>query len=175
MTQVRDTRRRTSDLDQELENARREFSALEREEAGQRARQQADYRRWIDQKAAMFRPPLELFLKLFPLIRELDDSWRQRVFRGQEAFDPTTEGPIRKLYAVWLGYSGMFEDEAEYLGRHGVGFDAELVELGRYQREADKVLRAWEPPVLSRAPSFRPPPLSAEATERLRELFPDTV
>jgi hypothetical protein len=175
MPPVIDTQHRTSDLDRDLETARRGFSALEREEAELSARQEEEHQRWIERKATKFRPPLELFLKVFPLIRELDDDWRGQVFRGRVAFDPKTEGSIRTLYAVWLGYSQMFVEKAEYLGRHGSNFDAELDRLGRYRREADKLLRAWEPPVPSLAPSFRSPPLSAETTARLRELFPDGV
>ena len=170
-----DTQHRSSALNQDLETARREFSAFEREEANLHTRQQEEYRRWIEEKAAKFRPPLELFLKVFPLIRELDDTWRKQVFRGQEEFNPATEGSIRTLYAVWLGYSQMFQEKAEYLIRQGADFDTELDRLGRHKREADKLLRAWEPPVLSGIPSFRPQPLSAEATARLRELFPNAV
>jgi hypothetical protein len=170
-----DTQHRTCALDRDLETARKEFSALEREELDPPARHQAEHQPWIEQRAAKFRTALELFLAVLPLLREVDDAWRQQVFRGQEAFNPATEGSIRTLYGVWLGYSQMFQEKAEYLGRHGLDFEPDLDKLGRYRREADRLLRTWEPPVPSLAPSFRPAPLSPETTARLRELFPDKV
>ena len=39
------------------------------------------------------------------------------MFQGKQPFDTTTDQAVRKLYAVWLGYSRMFVDEAEHLPR----------------------------------------------------------
>jgi hypothetical protein len=165
-----DTRSRTSDLDQELETARREFSVLERQEAKQGPNQQAEYRRWLAQKETRCRAPLSRFLKVFTLIREFDDDWRREVTRGQETLYCEVERELCNLYAIWLGISQLFHSNAEKLSRHGCEFENEMDHLGRYRREADRLLRTWEPPVLSNVPSFRTPPLSAETTARIREL-----
>ena len=148
---------------------------MEREEARLLAGQQAEHRPWIVRKASRFRPVVELFLNVFPLIREVEDAWRRQVFTGQEAFNPRTEGAVRNLYAVWLGYSSIFQEAAEYLSRHGEDFEADLDRLGRRRREADRLLRGWESPVLSQGPSFRTPPLSEEASGRLREMLRDST
>jgi hypothetical protein len=172
MPPVIDTQHRTSDLDKELESARREFAALERENRLSTQAQEAEYQRWIEGKAARFRTPLGLFVRVFSLIQDLDDTWRRQVFRGQEAFNPQTERAVRNLYAIWLGYSQMFQEKAEYLARQGINFDDALSELGRHQREADRLLRTWESPVLAQGPSFRSTVVSPEGTARFRELFP---
>ena len=154
-------------LDRDLESARREFAAWERDEG------RSDQR--IAQKAVKFRAPLALFLGVYPLIREADDAWRRSVFQARQPFDANTDEVVRKLYAVWLGYSRMFVEEAEYLSRHGADFEDDLACLGKYAREAANLVRSWEPPVMSMGPSFRTPPLSAETTARLRAMFPDKV
>jgi hypothetical protein len=166
------TRRRSSSLDEELDKTHREFSELEREETEQATRQQADYRQWLARKDTRFRESLGRFLELFPQIRELDDDWRRQVSRGEQEFDVAVERSLRTLYAVWLGFSQLFQSKAEFLARHGSDFESALDHLGRYRRVADRLLRIWTPPMLSRHPSFRTPPLSAEATARIRELFP---
>ena len=53
--------------------------------------------------------------------------------------------------------------------------DADLDRLGRRRRKVDRLLRGWESPVLSQGPSFRTPPLSEEASGRLREMLRDLV
>jgi hypothetical protein len=156
-------------LDRDLEAARREFAAMERDEG------RTDKRVAVAQKAGKFRGPLALFLGVYPLIREADDAWRRSVFQARQPFDANTDEAVRKLYAVWLGYSRMFVEEAEYLGRRGADFEDDLVRLGKYVREAANLLRSWEPPTPSLGPSFRTPPLSAETTARLRAMFPDKV
>jgi hypothetical protein len=175
MNPVIDTKDRTSNLDNDLETARRQFSALEREEAEARERERAACQRWIEQKAAKFRRPLELFLSVFPMIEELNEQWRERVFRGQEPFDPEMEKPIRNLFAIWLGYCPMFLERAEYLNRNGADFEAELNKLMKFKREADKVLRAWEAPELSAAFGLRDIKLTKEQTRELRELMGATI
>ena len=64
MPLVRSTRCRTIDLDNHMERARRELSELERMEAEETARRQAEVRCWYEQKWEKFEPTLERFLKL---------------------------------------------------------------------------------------------------------------
>jgi hypothetical protein len=169
---IDETRRRSCDLDQELEKTHREFSALEREETEKAAHYQAEYRQWLARKDTRFRESLGRFLEVFPQIRELDDDWRRQVSRGEQDYDDGIERSLRTLYAVWLGLSQLFQSKAEYLTRHGWDLESALDRLGRYRREVDRLLRVWEPPEPSRHPSFRTPPLSTETTARIRELFP---
>jgi hypothetical protein len=174
MLQVHTTRRRTSDLDSSLERARRELADLERLEAEETARKQAETRRWYEQKWEKFKPTFDRFLALYPMIRELDDDWRREVFCGREPFDEQIDQIMRGLYALWLTYSRMYKERAEFLGRNLPNtIDESLDLLGKYAREGNRLLRAWEPPVLSRGPSFRAPVLSPEAAARFKEMFPD--
>ena len=174
MPLVRSTRCRTNDLDNHMERARRELSELERMEAEETARRQAEVRRWYEQKWEKFEPTLERFLNLYPMIRELDDDWRRDVFCGRDPFDEQIDQLVRGLYALWLSYNRMFQERAEFLGRHLPGvLDSALDRLATYAREGDRLLRAWEPPLLSRGPSFRAPVLSPTATARYEEMFPE--
>ena len=174
MPLVCSTRRRTSDLDNHMEKARRELSALERMEAEEAARKQAEVRLWYEHKWEKFKPTLDRFLDLYPMIRELDDDWRRDVFCGRDTFDEQTDQLVRGLYAVWLSYSRMFREKAEFLGRNlPVVLDESLDKIAKYSREGDRLLRAWEPPELSRGPSFRAPVLSPAAAARFKEMFPE--
>jgi hypothetical protein len=175
MTQTSATRRRSSDIDGRMEKARRELSEFESIEAEEAARQLAETRILFERKWEKFRPTLEQFLELFPQIRQVDDDWRRDVFCGREPFEPQMDQLVRGLYAVWLSYRRMFEEKAEFLGRHLHGVpDGHLDRLARFAREADRLLRAWESPVLSRGPSFRAPALSANAAARFKEIGPET-
>jgi hypothetical protein len=167
------TRRRTSDLDNNLETARRELAALERTEAEEITRRQAELHRWYERKLEQFAPTLERFLSCFPMIRDLDNDWRRDVFCGREQVEQETEQAIRGLYGLWLSYSRMFKEKAEYLARHLLGkLDDSLALLEKCAREGDRILRGWEPPLLSRGYSFRAPALSQEAAARFDEMFP---
>jgi hypothetical protein len=175
MVPVSTTRRRTSDLDKNLERARRELAELERGEAEEAARKETEIRRWYEQRWENFKPKLEWFLGFFPMIRELEDDWRRDVFCGRDQLDEQTDQAVRGLYALWLAYSRMYREKAEFLGRNlPNAIDEFLDRLGRSAREGDRLLRAWEPPVLSRGPSFRAPVLSPEAAARFKAMFPGT-
>ena len=154
-------------IDGDLEIARREFAAWDRDEG-----RPAD---GLAGKVVHFRAPLARFLGIYPLIREADDAWRRAVFQARRPFDSHTDETVRKLYAVWLGYSRMFVEEAEYLTRHGGDFEDELARLSKFAREAANRVRSWEPPAPSMGPSFRTPSLSAETTARLRAMFPSRI
>ena len=151
-------------IDGDLEIARREFAAWDREEGRPADR--------FARKVVDFRATLARFLGIYPLIRGADDAWRRSVFQARQPFDAHTDETVRKLYAIWLGYSRMFVEEAEYLSRHGEDFDDDLARLAKHARDAANRVRSWEPPVASLGPSFRTPPLSAETTARLRAMFP---
>ncbi len=176
MPLVCSTRRRTSDLGNDMERARRELAELERMEADAVAHRQAEIRRWYERKWETFKPTMERFLGLFPMIREVEDDWRRDVFCGRAELDEQTDQIVRGLYALWLFYSRMFKEKAEFLGRNLPGtLDESLDRLVRSVREGDRLLRAWESPVLSRGLSFRAPVLSPEAAARFREMFPETT
>jgi hypothetical protein len=81
-------------LDRDLEAARREFAAWERDEG------RTDRRLVATHKAEKFRGPLALFLAVYPLIREADDAWRRSVFQARQPFEANTDEAVRKLYAV---------------------------------------------------------------------------
>jgi hypothetical protein len=173
MPEVCSTRRRSSDLDTNMQETRRKLAELERMEAEEAARKQAEAREFYLRKWQKFEPALERFLGFFPMIREVDADWRRDVFCGHEQFEPQVDQVVRGLYAIWLVYSRMFREEAEYLGRHLPGkLDESLDRLAKHAREGDRILRAWEQPVLSRGYSFRAPPLSPEAAARFDQLFP---
>jgi hypothetical protein len=172
MPSVCSTRRRSSDLDNDMERARRELVELERMEAEESARKQAEVRRWFEQKWEKLKPTLERFLALFPMIREVDDDWRRDVFCGRVPLDEQTDQVVRGLYALWLFYSRLFKEKAEFLGRNLPGVpDESLDRLIKYAREGDRLLRAWERPQLSRGPSFRSAELSPEAAARIKNIL----
>ncbi len=174
MTAVKltETRRRTTALDRDLETARREVSQIEREEAEQETRERVEYRQWIRRTEEKFRPALNLYLSVYPLIKDLDDAWRTGVFRGTENFDQDTERAVRSLFGLWAAYSDMFAEKGAFLIRHGCNFAADLDRISSHKREALETLRSWEPPVVSLIPSLRETRLSPEGVAKVRDLLP---
>ena len=176
MTQVSSTRLRTSEIDSRIEKARRELGELERTEALEAARRQAEQLLWYRQKWEDFKPRVNRYLDLFPMIQEIETDWRRDIFCGRVVLEEQTDQAMRGLYALWLFGCKLFEEHAEYLARHlpeGT-LDQSLNRLGKFAREGDKLLRSWEPPVLSSGYSFRAPALSPESAACFGKMFPET-
>jgi hypothetical protein len=160
----------------DLETARRELMKFERSEAQEIAHRNVGTVRSAGEAWKKFKPLMDQFLGLFPNIQSLELEWRRDVFCGREQFDEKMDQATRSLYGLWFSYSLMFKEKAEFLGRHLPGIpDESLDTIVRNTRTVDRLLRAWEPPVLSRGYSFRAPPLSPEAAARFKEIFPETI
>ena len=169
-------RKQASNLNIDLSSARRTLNELERQLARREEKQEAEYRDWIKAKADTFREVLTVILGVFPLIKQLDNDWRREVFCGKQEADPEVEEGIYTLFALLHTFSlheSKLAEKARYYARHGYACDfaPQIEALVRFGEEAEAVLRAWESPALSSAPSFRTPPLNAETSARLRELL----
>jgi hypothetical protein len=175
MTQAHSTRLRTSEIDSRIENARRELAELERTEALDEVRRQAEQLIWYRQKWEKFNPGVNRYLELFPMIQALETDWRRDIFCGRDTLEDQADQAMRGLYALWLFGCKLFKEHAEYLARHvsDDALDQSLNVLGKYAREGDRLLRTWEPPALSLGYSFRAPALSQEAAHRFRDMFPE--
>jgi hypothetical protein len=113
---------------------------------------------------------LAVGVALFHLIERIDQSWRDRVFRGAEPFQAEDDAAIRLLYELWLHPSGritarieQFEAKFENVERAG--------EFRVCRRRALETLAAWSPPALSAAVGLREMTLGAEAAGELQALL----
>lgn len=172
---IRLTERIANELDRDLRKALRQMVAWEQEEALYSQRRVEDYRSWLVNKAAEFRVSVDSFCKDYDKLNELDDLWRRRVYTREETPIDQTERAVRNLYAMWIFQSQMFIERAEYFHRHKVNLDDAADRVRNLKRDAERLLRSWESPVPSSAPSFRVVELPDDVTDRIRELFPDVV
>jgi hypothetical protein len=179
MPMMQDTRHRTDELDRQLEESYQSVRKATPREWGDEEQSDeerpAEHQRYLKSEAEFVKPRLATFLSLFVLIRQFEQDWRENVFKRREKFDPLTDKAIRALYSNWLGSCLAIRGRIEYLNRHTKLFQTDLVQLEMCKSEAESLLKYWEPPVLSSAPSLRTPPLSPETMDNIRKLFPGKV
>jgi hypothetical protein len=176
MPTVTIAQQRISDLQSDLRQADQKLKELEREEDRRKAIEDAEYHALIAKKALELRDALTAILDVFPLLKDAENDWRRNVFCGTATADQEEEQTFYTVYAVWNAIAlrrAKIAERAAYFGRHGSteNFDPLLDRLLKIGEEAKAVLQNWETPVISSSPSFRTPPLSAEASVRLRDIL----
>jgi hypothetical protein len=175
MPAVTITRKTICGLQSDLSAADQKLKELQREEDRRKAKEDAEYRAQIANKANELRAALTVILDVFPLLQEAENVWRREVFRGQapaEQEDPA----FTAAYALWHAIAlrrPKIEERAEYFRRHGSTEDLaplldRLVKMGE---EAKTILQNWETPLVSSSPSLRTATLSAEASARLLDIL----
>jgi hypothetical protein len=106
----------------------------------------------------------------FHLLRRIEQAWRDRVFRGTEAFAPEDDAGYREGYRLWLQTTESLLAQASSLAeRFGTVSGAE--ELQECVRQARDLLAGWRPPALSAAVGLREMELDAAAADELRRLL----
>jgi len=176
MPTVTITQKRISGLQSDLRQADQKLKELEREEDRRKAKEGAEYRTLIAKKALELCAALTAILDVFPHLKEAENDWRRDVFCGKAPAEEEEEQTFYTVYAVWYAIAlrrPKIAERAEYFGRHGrtENFASLLDRLVKMGEEAKAILQNWETPVISSSPSFRTPPLSAEASVRLRDIL----
>ncbi len=110
-------------------------------------------------------------ISIFRMLRDREQAWRDRVFRGAVPFTEEDNLEYRSRFAGWLqttkevlaeSVPGM---EEEFNGVGGADSLRECVE------QAEKILREWQPARLSTAVGLREMTLSAEAAAELERIL----
>jgi hypothetical protein len=114
------------------------------------------------------------FLDLLRRIKAVEQEWRRAVFCGREPIDEKVDQIVRGLYVAWLAYSHGVSNKANLVQNDPGVADVSSGDIDKQARIVGGIIRDWKPPVLSRAYSFRAPPLSPTAAARLKELFPES-
>jgi hypothetical protein len=102
----------------------------------------------------------------FQLLGRIEDSWRDRVFRGTEEYRPEDDATIRDSNRGWLETTEAILAEVPALEQR-FGAVEGMAELRSCADHARKLLVTWEPPRLSRAIGFREMTLTSEAAAEL--------
>lgn len=104
---------------------------------------------------------------LFLMLREREEAWRDRVFRGASAFSSEDDSEHRERYSRWLEAT---ERTVSTVGP-SVGTIAGGGQLLSRVAEVKRSLEAWQSPRLSAAVGFRDMTLSAESAAELDRLL----
>lgn len=134
---------------------------------------------WMrDHRAAMACRDLEdtLFVgsAVFHLLKQVEDSWRDRVFRGVEEFADEDDRGLQVLFRTWLQVSeDVLTAVPDLESRFGPLDGAE--KLRACVREAHLLLDHWQPPHLSKAIGLREQTLTTEAAIELDRLIEEAA
>jgi hypothetical protein len=170
------TQKKISGLQYDLQQADQKLKELERQEDRRKEREGAQYHTLIAKKAQELRAALTAILDVFAHLKAAENDWRRDVFCGAAPVEQEVEQVFYTVYAVWHAIAlrrAKIAERAAYFGRHGSteNFTPLLDRLVKMGEEAKVILQNWETPVISSSPSFRTPPLSAEASSRLRDIL----
>ena len=106
------------------------------------------------------------------LIERSDHAWRDRVFRGAEAYSDEANAFHRSLFEVWLRVTDSVLRGAEHFEKTYPAVEG-LPELRRARERIHKCIFDWRPPKLSAAVGLRemalPPEAAAELDRILKE------
>lgn len=107
---------------------------------------------------------------IFQLIQRLEQSWRDRVFRGTEEYTAEEEAAIQRYYRAWLPLSEKVLSELLLLERP-FGSVEGADELRRCTEQVREILSAWSAPQLSAAVGLREMQLDEQGARELRTLL----
>ncbi len=109
-------------------------------------------------------------ISLFRLLREREDTWRERVFRGVEEYAEADDQSVQASFRDWLRMTEELLTRLPALEKQ-FGTVERAEELRRCVEEARDLLAGWAPPGLSRAVGLRDMTLSSEAAAELDKLL----
>ena len=110
-------------------------------------------------------------INIFQMLQEREQAWRDQVFRGVVPYSENDNLDHQTRFANWLDTTREVLTEVlpELEKRFGVVEGAP--ELRRCAELAEKILREWQPPRLSRAVGLREMTLSPEAATELDQII----
>src|SRR6266566_1369766 len=129
---------------------------------------------WMrDHRAAMACRDLEdtisVVIAVFRLLRRVEDSWRERVFRGTEDYSEEDDRWVQSLYRSWLQVTEDVLNAVPTLEQRFGAVDG-AHELCECAAQAHALLDGWQAPRLSMAVGLRemtPSPEAAAEFDRL--------
>ena len=104
---------------------------------------------------------------LFLMLKEREEEWRDRVFRGVAAFSPEDDSDHRERYSRWIEAT---ERSLETFGP-SVGSVTGNTQLRDRLAEVKRYLETWQSPRLSAAVGLREMTLTPESAAELDQLI----
>jgi hypothetical protein len=109
-------------------------------------------------------------IALFRLLERFEDSWRERVFRGAEAYSEEEDRSVQGSFRAWLQVTEDVLNAVPALEQRFGSVDGSG-ELRECAARAHVLLDGWQPPRLSRAVGLREMTLSPEAAAEFRGIL----
>jgi hypothetical protein len=109
-------------------------------------------------------------IAVFRLIERVEDSWRERVFRGAENYADPYDRWVQALYRGWLQVTDAVLTAVPALERRFGSVDG-ADELRACAGQARSLLDHWQPPRLSAAVGLREMTLTPEAAAELDRII----
>ncbi|HEX5273093.1 MAG TPA: hypothetical protein VFW33_21500 [Gemmataceae bacterium] len=109
-------------------------------------------------------------ISLFRLMREREETWRERVFRGSQEYAEAHNESVQSFYRDWLRMTDDLLTRLPALEKQ-FGTVEHADELRRCAEGVRKLLASWTAPRLSRAVGLREMALSPEAAAQLNTLL----
>jgi hypothetical protein len=116
---------------------------------------------------------IALGIKLFHMLREREQAWRDQVFRGTIPYSEDDNLDQRTRFADWLATTREVLAGSVPALEQRFGAVAVAAELQACAEQAEAVLREWQPPRLSMAVGLREMTLSPEAAAELDRTLQD--
>jgi hypothetical protein len=110
-------------------------------------------------------------INIFRMLAEREQAWRDHVFRGTTDFSEKDNLDHQARFANWLATTKEVLEQVLPELEKGFGKVEGAPELRRCLELAENILRAWQPPRLSRAIGLREMQLSTEAASELDQLI----
>jgi hypothetical protein len=151
------------------------MSTVERRHSPVQRQLEAYEESWMgDHRAAMacrdVEDTLAVGVAVFRLLRRVEDSWRERVFRGSEDFAEEDDRWVQGSFRGWLQVTEDVLNALPTLEQRFGSVDG-ADELRECAGQARALLEAWQPPRLSRAVGLREMTLSPEAVTELDRIL----
>jgi hypothetical protein len=110
-------------------------------------------------------------INIFHMLAELQQAWREQVFRGAILFSEDDNLDHQTRFANWLDTTKeVLADVLPGLEKR-FGMVEKAPELRKCTELAEQILRGWQPPRLSQAVGLREMMLSAEAAAELDRIL----
>ena len=113
---------------------------------------------------------LAVGIAVFRLLRDVEDSWRERVFRGTEEFSEEDDRWGQGLFRGWLQVTEDVLNAVSTLERRFGSLDG-ASQLRECAAQAHALLDGWQAPRLSMAVGLREMTLSPEAAAEFERLL----
>jgi hypothetical protein len=112
------------------------------------------------------------FLETFRFVSDIQEAWREDVFRGITKYSPEQDAAIRAYFNELVSGDQEVQRLRAELKKHG--HKGAVKGLGEYQRilrKVKRILATWEAPELSIAMGLRHQKFDREQTAQLREIL----